>query len=260
MAEAWPLNLPHTDKFVLLALADSANDEIDGRTWIPVVSRQSLTRAGRVRLSLVVKTGLGETAIRSAIKRLIKAGHITREEKPGIGCTYWVHPVSSTPTPGEGVRDATPALREPTSSAGEGDPLASREENQKKPKQPGAGVREGVSRDPRPTESTSGGPASAPRSSHGAVEERMGEGKREKHVRDRIAIDAKGEPEWLASGALKVKPIADDDGPVGLVVFVHFCDRDRVERSSRALERSASAALGVPVRWVRVEVVRRPRF
>lgn len=34
MSEVWPLDLPPTDKSVLLALADSANDQDEGKTWI----------------------------------------------------------------------------------------------------------------------------------------------------------------------------------------------------------------------------------
>ena len=122
MAEVWPLDLHQTDKWVLLALADSANDEDDGKTWIPIVSKQPRTKRGRLKLSLVVKTRLSETTIRECIKRLVAAGQITREEKPGLGCTYWVHPVpDETPAAPEGVR-------EPRASGGEVTPAGKTKE------------------------------------------------------------------------------------------------------------------------------------
>lgn len=100
MADVWPLQIGTTDKIVLLALSDAAND--DGLTWVPLKSKQATHRSGRPKLNLIVKTNLSERAIQGSIKRLVQTGHITREEKPGIGVDYLVHPVIEEP-------DCTPA-------------------------------------------------------------------------------------------------------------------------------------------------------
>ena len=194
--------------------------------------------------------------MQASIKRLEEAGHITREETPGKGCDYWIHPVAprskSTPAADAGVQEVPPApvARTPAADAG-GDGTSCRE-TLNNPKQPGAGAREAKSRQSRPSAGPSAGPATAAPKPKGPVEERAAEGDREKLVRDRIVVDAGSEPQWLADGALKVSVLASDDGPVGLEVFVLFGEWDRVERLQGALKRSASAVLGVPVRWVRV--------
>lgn len=127
MAEVWPLDLPQTDKLVLLALADSANDE-DGRTWIAVDSRVKVNRFGRPKLDLLRKTGLSIRTVQGCVKRLEAAGHLTREENPGKGCDYWIHPVSpdadsETPAGDAGAQESasTPAGNAggPRSSCGE---------------------------------------------------------------------------------------------------------------------------------------------
>ena len=79
-----------------------------------------------------MKTRLSETTIRECIKRLVAARHITREEKPGLGCTYWVHPVpDDTPAAPEGVRKARASGDEGTLAAPEGESPGSRGENQR---------------------------------------------------------------------------------------------------------------------------------
>lgn len=91
MSAVWPLQMSSTDKIVLLALADAANDE-EGHTWIAIRSKDKLRRDGQPKLNLLVKTSLSERAIQLSIKRLEEAGHITREERPGKGVDYWIHP------------------------------------------------------------------------------------------------------------------------------------------------------------------------
>lgn len=89
MALAWELALPATEKLVLLALADWSNDA--GLCW-PSIKR------------LQVKTGLSERGIQNAVKSLCAAGHLTRQENPGNGVNYLLHP-RTTCTP---AADAPP--------------------------------------------------------------------------------------------------------------------------------------------------------
>lgn len=98
MSAAWQIDLPASDKLVLLALADCANDE--GSCWPSMAT-------------LVKKCSKGERTVQASIKSLVKLGHITRDERPGKGCLYTVHPRNNcapaksappqklTPTPAE---------------------------------------------------------------------------------------------------------------------------------------------------------------
>ena len=88
MAAVWPMDLSATDKMVLLALADSAND--DGVAWPSIAGRKPLT----------AKTSLSERAIQKAIKALVAAGHLSRDERIGRGVVYHVHP-RTTCTPAQ---------------------------------------------------------------------------------------------------------------------------------------------------------------
>ncbi len=77
MSAVWSIDLPDSQKIVLLALADSANDE--GHCWPGMKS-------------LVAKTSKTDRTIQAMIKELCDAGHLTRREVPGKGCNYTVHP------------------------------------------------------------------------------------------------------------------------------------------------------------------------
>lgn len=77
MSAVWKIELPASEKLVLLALADCANDE--GGCW---PSMATLTK----------KCSKGERTVQAAIQALVKGGHLTREERPGKGCLYTVHP------------------------------------------------------------------------------------------------------------------------------------------------------------------------
>lgn len=90
MTEVWRMDLPPSDKMVLLALADAAND--DGVTWIAVASRKQTER-----LDLKKKSGLSERAIQGAIKRLCEAGFLARDERAGRGVIYTVTPAANAP-------------------------------------------------------------------------------------------------------------------------------------------------------------------
>lgn len=113
MTLAWAALLPHTDKLVLLALADNANDE--GFCWPSVTT-------------LSVKCGLEVRSVSRVMERLETSGHLTRKERPGRSNTYVVHPrLKVTPDLKSPLTDgqATPDPRSPpppTHSQGTPDP------------------------------------------------------------------------------------------------------------------------------------------
>lgn len=77
MTAVWDTQLPDSEKIVLLALADCANDE--GLCWPSMAT-------------LTAKCSKSDRTIQAAIKSLAAAGHLTREERPGKGCRYTIHP------------------------------------------------------------------------------------------------------------------------------------------------------------------------
>lgn len=77
MTLVWAIDLPASQKIVLLALADCANDE--GLAWPGMAS---LSR----------KCSKSERTVQTMLAELETAGHITREQVPGKGCRYTVHP------------------------------------------------------------------------------------------------------------------------------------------------------------------------
>ena len=113
MSAVWPLDLPATDKMVLIALADAASDE--GVTWLPVKSL-------RGALDLSRKCGLAERTIQGAIARLAAAGLLSRVERPGRGVIYTLTPAADAPPqPLRPAADApTPAAAAPAPAAAAG--------------------------------------------------------------------------------------------------------------------------------------------
>jgi hypothetical protein len=85
MSKAWDIDLPATDKLVLLALADWSNDT--GHCWPSI--RQ-----------LCVKCGLTDRGVQKCLARLEAGGHIERNMVSGKGTNYDVHPRTTfTTTP-----------------------------------------------------------------------------------------------------------------------------------------------------------------
>ena len=80
MSAVWDANIPPSEKLVLLALADCANDE--GHCW---PSAATLAR----------KSGQGERTVRRAIQSLVAKGHLTQNPRNGTSPTYLVHPCQS---------------------------------------------------------------------------------------------------------------------------------------------------------------------
>lgn len=79
MSLVWSLKLPDSQKIVLLALADCANDE--GHCWPSMAT-------------LSKKCSKSERTVQGVIKELVEAGHLTRREVIGKGCNYTIHPRS----------------------------------------------------------------------------------------------------------------------------------------------------------------------
>lgn len=77
MTLVWKLNLPDSEKLALLALADNANDE--GVCW---PSMATLAR----------KCSKSDRTVQRSIQSLEEKGHLTREERPGKGVLYHIHP------------------------------------------------------------------------------------------------------------------------------------------------------------------------
>lgn len=100
MTAVWSVQLPHTDKLVLLALADNANDE--GTCW-PSIN------------TLRGKCGMDERTVRRVIDRLEAAGHLTQVHYLGRSSTFTVHPGQKV-TPGTApglAQDPDPPGRRP---------------------------------------------------------------------------------------------------------------------------------------------------
>lgn len=116
MTAVWKLQLGSlSEKMVLLALADAAND--DGVTWMAVKSR----KAGK--MDLMTKCSLSDRGVQKAIGRLVDAGYLVRHENPGRGVVYVV---SATPEPRSGVQlpllNLTPEHRSPPPEHSSGKP------------------------------------------------------------------------------------------------------------------------------------------
>lgn len=88
MTAVWDIVLPDSQKIVLLALADCANDE--GQAW-PAIATLARKATKSVR------------TVQGVIKDLCAAGHLSRREIPGVGCRYQIHP----------RKDCTPAKDAP---------------------------------------------------------------------------------------------------------------------------------------------------
>lgn len=96
MTSVWEVALPDSEKLVLLALADCANDE--GSCWPSM-------------RTLAEKCSKSDRTVQAAIKALVAKGHLSRIEKPGKGCNYHVHPVpnkQATPEEAAPRKDCAP--------------------------------------------------------------------------------------------------------------------------------------------------------
>lgn len=82
MSAVWAIDLPDSQKIVLLALADNANDE--GVCWPSMAT-------------IAKKCSKGTRTVQGVIKQLCDGGHLTRKEVVGKGCYYTVHPRSDCP-------------------------------------------------------------------------------------------------------------------------------------------------------------------
>ena len=110
MTAVWAVDLPHSEKIVLLALADNANDE--GACYPSVAT-------------LMQKCGMSDRSIQRSIVRLHELGHLTCHYRTGRSTVYTVHPRQavtpdrlSPPTQRRGTPDTVspppPTLCHPT--------------------------------------------------------------------------------------------------------------------------------------------------
>lgn len=104
MTAVWAADLPATEKLVLLALADQAND--DGHCWPSA-------------MTIAKKCGQGERTVRRAIQSLIAKKHLSQKMRSGTSAVYTVHPCQSgtpaSPAPLPDTPD-TPAAAAPKPS------------------------------------------------------------------------------------------------------------------------------------------------
>lgn len=100
MSLVWELTLPDSEKLVLLALADCADDE--GVCWPSIAT-------------LARKCTKSERTVQCCIRSLEQRGHLGRKEIAGKGCRYLVHPIVMFGTPAVPAprRDCTPAEDSP---------------------------------------------------------------------------------------------------------------------------------------------------
>ena len=77
MSVVWELDLPDSEKLALLALADCANDE--GYCWPSMAT-------------LAKKCSKSDRTVQKAIQSLMEKGHLSRDERPGKGVFYRIHP------------------------------------------------------------------------------------------------------------------------------------------------------------------------
>ncbi len=84
MTLAFKADVPSTEKLVLLALCDSANDQ--GECYPSV-------------MALVKKCSLTDRAIQKAIQSLEEGGYLTREMRQGRSTVYWMTPEPRSPHP-----------------------------------------------------------------------------------------------------------------------------------------------------------------
>lgn len=103
MTLTWRTRLPQSDKLVLLALSDNANDQ--GLCWPSVQT-------------LMAKCGMDDRTIQRAIRRLAGAGHVTVNQRAGRSSYYTVHPRQDD-TP---VRMTPPSQRRDTPVTATGHP------------------------------------------------------------------------------------------------------------------------------------------
>lgn len=98
MSAVWGMKLNHTDKLVLLALADNAND--DGICWPSI-------------RTICKKTCLSERGVQASLQRLIQTNTLQRIIRNGRSSNFYVrppppqdmHPAGYAPTP---AQDAPP--------------------------------------------------------------------------------------------------------------------------------------------------------
>jgi hypothetical protein len=84
MTLAFKAALPTAQKFVLVALCDSANDQGECYPSVP---------------TLMAKCSMSDRGIQKAIGELAAAGYLRREFRNGRSTVYWMTPERGSPHP-----------------------------------------------------------------------------------------------------------------------------------------------------------------
>lgn len=92
MSAIWPLRMPTTAKFVLISLADQAND--DGVCWPKIET-------------LAKRTGLGPRSVQRSLRILVEMGALAIKEIPGSRSVYTITDPRHSVTPTKSVTPAT---------------------------------------------------------------------------------------------------------------------------------------------------------
>lgn len=233
MTAVWEMDLPDSEKILLLALADSANDE--GECWPSMAT-------------LSKKCSKSDRTLQKSMRALCDKGHLSRNERPGRGVLYHIHPRNDvTPEAASPPKETTQ-----TPEASSGDPRSGFGQTVKNPKEPARarGARLGAGK-MKPA------PAARPIAAPSAVPERLLEAHREQIIRQAFEVALSGQlPPWLARAGLKCGDLSDDGQVIGLTVVVPFGQRDAVERETGSLREIANRDTSFTVRWVNVEQTR----
>lgn len=230
MTAVWDLDLPASEKLVLLALADWSNDE--GLCWPSIAT-------------LAKKCSKSERTLQRAIAVLTEKDLIAREERPGKGVLYQLLPRQAV-TPDK-MSPPTKATKTPDNLSS--NPRQNVTQYLKTPKDTARaqGAHGGLGKVPAP--------AARPASPPSPVPERSLEAHRELLVRQAIERACGGqELPWLARAGIKCSDIDGQD--VGLTLIVPAGQKDHVEQQSGWVMEIANRDTSLAVRWVKVEQTR----
>ena len=117
MAACWPLDIPSTQKFVLISLADNAND--DGICWPSIAT-------------IAKRTALHRATVMRAIRWLIDEGFLVAES-PGNGLRNRYKVIHKPVAQSDRLRSATGSTERLDRSQSATGPVAQSDTNRKEP-------------------------------------------------------------------------------------------------------------------------------
>jgi Helix-turn-helix domain/DnaA N-terminal domain len=265
MTAVWELTLPDSEKLALLALADCANDE--GWCW---PSMATLSR----------KCSKSDRTLQKAIASLVEKGHLSRDERPGKGVLYRIHPRSdctpenssppkpTTNTPEAASDNPKRNINSPLPPSGETNTADPGDQYWRVPAgrswKEATGMLRELNRKPkhnsrRQRQASSGGQAVTPigRCLASAPQRPVTDKARENeqsaaiHAKLKLNLGENTYNEWFANVAL----IYDDPG-ITVIVGSNFHQSRIEDQFQPKILAAARAILGANVRWVRVQAER----